>query len=121
MSPTILLPTGVPDLQLRYQTAELSRGDAESPVTGDTTFRLFVAESLPTVVQGIRVHGLGQLLEAHAGQAPRYLDHGQDEMKDGADVQQLIPGFVSDQLLAKAWVARGGIAFSERCIFQAAL
>lgn len=53
-----------------------------------------------TFVQGACVQIVGYFLNAQAREAPRDLDHRKDEVDDGTDVQQLVPGLVSDQLLA---------------------
>lgn len=37
-------------------------------------------------------------MRAHAGQAPLYLHHGQDEVDQRADIQQAIPGIVPEPL-----------------------
>lgn len=58
-------------------------------------------------MQGGRVQGVGQLLHAQAREAPRNLDHREDEVDDRADVQQLVPPLVSDQLLAATGVPFG--------------
>ena len=53
-----------------------------------------------TFAQGGGVQRGRQLLHTQAREAPRNLDHREYEVDDGADVQQLVPALVSDQLLA---------------------
>lgn len=56
----------------------------------------------PTFVQGDRVQVAGQLLRAQAREAPRNLDHWEDEVDDRADVQQVVSALVLNQLLERA-------------------
>lgn len=53
-----------------------------------------------TFVQRVGVEGVGQPLHAHARQTSLYLHHWDDEMDNRADVQQLVPRLVPNQLFA---------------------
>lgn len=52
-------------------------------------------------MQGGRIQSVWNLLQAQAREAPRDLDHRQNEMDDRAHVQELVPGLVSNQLLVR--------------------
>lgn len=52
-------------------------------------------------MKGVGLRRVRQRRHAHAGEAPLYLDHWQDEVNDGAGVQQVVPRLASEQLAAK--------------------
>jgi len=51
-----------------------------------------------TYEERVGIRSVGQVLHVDAGEASLYLDHREDEVDDGAGVEQMVPRLVAEEL-----------------------